>query len=133
MSANMMAQTTIYVNYNIGNDTSGNRSSETPYKIFHKGYISASAGDILDVTGIFNWANLDETGNVATSGYTIGKNLTIQGQGEEITFIQADETEDTADRRVFTISSGNDCNSRKHDDQAKCGTIWRGIYNARKI
>lgn len=96
---------TVYVNYSTGNDTTGDGSSESPYKTFHKGYTEASTSDTLDLTGTFDWTNADETGDAVTSGYTISKNLTIQGQGATSTFIQAASAIDTADRRVFTTSN----------------------------
>jgi len=100
------AQSTIYVNSSTGNDATGNGSSGNPYKTFHKGYTMASSGDILDLTGTFTWTDADETGDATTTGYTISKNLTIQGQGADQTIIQAAATENTADRRIFTPSSG---------------------------
>lgn len=96
---------TIYANYSTGNDTTGNGSSGNPYKTFHKAYTMSGSGDTLDLTGTFDWTNADETGDASTSGYTIGKNLTIQGQGAGSTFIQAASAANTASRRVFTISS----------------------------
>jgi hypothetical protein len=96
---------TIYANYSTGNDTTGNGSSGTPYKTFYKAYTMAGSGDTLDLAGTFDWSNADETGDASTSGYTIGKNLTIRGQGAGTTFIQAASTANTANRRVFTISS----------------------------
>ena len=80
---------TIYVNSSTGNDTTGDGSSGTPYKTFHKGYTSASSSDTIDLTGTFTWTDSDETGDVAKTGYTIAKNLTIQGQSADATIIQA--------------------------------------------
>jgi len=97
---------TIYVNYSTGSDASGNGTSGNPYKTFYKGYTMAASGDILNLTGIFTWTNTDETGDAATSGYTINKNLTITGQGAGVTIIQAASTESSADRRIFTLGSG---------------------------
>ena len=105
MSTNLMAATT-YVNYTTGDDTNGDGTSGSPYKTFHKGYTETSAGNTIDLTGTFDWTNTDETGDASIAGYTIGKNLTIQGQGSGQTFVQAHSSEDSADRRVFTISSG---------------------------
>ena len=101
-----VAAATIYLNSSSGNDTTGNGSSGSPYKTFHKGYTTASAGDTLNLTGTFDWTNSDETGDSAGTGYTLGKNLTIQGQGADATFIQAASSANTADRGVFTVSSG---------------------------
>ncbi len=97
---------TIYTNSASGNDTSGDGSVGAPYKTFHKAYTSASSGDIIDATGTFTWTDADETGDATTSGYTLAKNLTIQGQGPANTIFQAAASEATANRRVFTISNG---------------------------
>lgn len=98
--------TTLYVNSSSGNDSTGNGSSGSPYKTFHKGYTTASAGDTLNLTGTFTWTDADETGDVVTSGYTIGKELIIQGQRANTTIIQTATASTTGDRRVFTTSSG---------------------------
>ena len=97
--------TTIYVNSGTGNDATGNGTSGNPYKTFTKGYTVAVSGDILNLTGTFTWTDADETGDAATTGYTISKNLTIIGQGPGVTIIQAASTENTADRRVFTLGN----------------------------
>jgi len=97
---------TIYSNYSTGNDTTGNGSSGSPYKTFHKAYTMASSGDTINLSGTFIWTNADETGDAATTGYTIGKNLTIQGQGAGQTFVQAAASYGTADRIVFNIAAG---------------------------
>ena len=97
---------TIYVNSSTGNDATGTGASAAPYATFYKGYTSAVANDTLDLTGTFDWSNAAETGDASGSGYTLGKSLTILGQGATATFIQASSTENTADRRVFTISTG---------------------------
>ena len=93
---------TIYVNRVTGNDATGNGTSGSPYKTFHKGYTMASSGNTINLTGTFTWTDTDETGDAATSGYTINKNLTITGQDAGSTIIQAASTENTADRRIFT-------------------------------
>ncbi len=105
MPGKVMAAT-VYVNSSTGNDTTGDGSSGTPYKTFHKGYTEASASDTLDLTGTFSWTDADETGDASTNGYTIAKNLTIQGQGADSTIVQAHTSDNSADRRVFTINSG---------------------------
>ncbi|MBS3902942.1 MAG: Ig-like domain-containing protein [Anaplasmataceae bacterium] len=97
---------TIYTNSTAGNDTTGDGSSGNPYKTFHKAYTSASSGDTINLTGTFDWSNTDETGDSAATGYTISKNITIQGQIADETFIQASTTENATDRRVLTIPSG---------------------------
>ena len=107
MSASLMAAT-VYVNYSTGNDASGDGSSGSPYKSFHKGYTMASNGDILDLTGTFSWDNAEETGGQnSVTGYTINKNITIQGQAADETTVGAYSSfEYWGNRRVFTISSG---------------------------
>jgi hypothetical protein len=95
---------TIHVNSSTGDNASGNGSSGSPYKTFHKGYTEASSDDIIDLTGTFTWTDAAESGDAATTGYTIAKNLTIQGQGAGATYIQAASTENSADRSVFKIS-----------------------------
>lgn len=96
---------TIYVNRISGDDASGNGTSGAPYKSFHKGYSMALSGDILDLVGTFTWTDIDETGDAATSGYTISKNITIQGRGIDETIIQAHSSTYSADRRVFTLGA----------------------------
>ncbi len=97
---------TIYTNSSIGNDSTGDGSSGAPYATFHKAYTIASAGDTIDLTGTFTWTNAGETGDAVTTGYTLGKSLTITGQSSNQTYLQAASASTTADRRVFTISSG---------------------------
>ena len=116
---------TIHVNSSTGDDASGNGSSGSPYKTFHKAYTEASSDDIIDLTGTFTWTDAAESGDAATTGYTIAKNLTIQGQGAGATYIQAASTENSADRSVFKISgtvyltnvtmADNDCSSNLGD------------------
>lgn len=96
---------TIYVNSSTGSDASGNGTAGSPYKTFHKGYTMVSSGGTLNLTGTFTWTDADETGDASTSGYTISKNLTIIGQRADQTIIQAAATQNTADRRVFTINN----------------------------
>lgn len=98
---------TIYSNSSTGNDTTGDGSSGNPYATFHKAYTVASAGDTINLTGTFTWTNAGETGDALTSGYTLGKNLTIVGQNAGDTIIQAATASTTGDRRVFTISSAS--------------------------
>jgi len=97
--------TTIYSNSSSGSDSTGNGTSGTPYKTFHKAYTVAVDGDTLDLTGTFNWTDAGETGDVSTHGYRIYKgNLTIRGQGAATTTIQAYSSLSAAnDRRVFTF------------------------------
>ena len=105
LCVSMNAQT-IYVNSSTGNDGTGDGSSGSPYKSFNTGYIAVSDGGTLDLTGTFTWTDAAESGDVTTTGYTIAKNITIQGQGADQTIIQAASSSGSADRRIFTFSSG---------------------------
>jgi hypothetical protein len=98
------AASIIYSNYSTGNDTTGDGTSGNPYKTFHKAYTIAVSGDTIDLTGTFDLTNADETGDAASSGYTIAKSLTIQGQSADATFIQAASSAYTANRRIFTVN-----------------------------
>lgn len=100
------AAATIYVNSSTGNDTTGNGTSGSPYLTFHKAYTMASSGDTINLTGTFTWTDAGETGDASPGGYSISKNLTIQGQGAGATIIQAAASYGAADRGVFTISAG---------------------------
>lgn len=104
--AGSVSAATIYINSNTGDDTTGDGTSGAPYATFHKGYTVASDSDTLNLTGTFDWTDADETGDASNTGYTLNKDLTIQGQGASETFIQADDTYHTADRGVFYILSG---------------------------
>ncbi|PCI90161.1 hypothetical protein COB18_01855 [Candidatus Kaiserbacteria bacterium] len=106
-TASNVSAATIYTNSSTGNDTTGDGTSGAPYKTFHKAYTEASTNDIIDVTGVFDWTNADEAGDSSTTGYTLSKNLTINGQGAATTFIQSAATTNTADRRVFTVPLAN--------------------------
>ena len=97
--------TTIYANSASGNDSSGNGTAGNPYKTFHKAYTVAASGDTIDLTGTFTWTDSGETGDASGTGYTISKNLTIQGQSRS-TIVQAASTRNTADRMVFFINTG---------------------------
>lgn len=96
---------TLYINSATGNDTTGDGTSGSPYRSFHKAYTSATSGDTVDATGTFTWTDSAETGDSSTSGYTLSKNLIIAGHGPDQTTFQASSTDNTADRRVFTLSS----------------------------
>ena len=60
---------------------------------------------LYNLTGTFDWTAVDEIGDAATSGYTISKNLTIEGQGASTTTVQAANADNIADRRIFTINN----------------------------
>jgi len=96
----------IYVNSSTGDDSTGDGTSGSPYKTFHQGYAAVLADGTLDLTGTFDWTDAVEIGDLIVSGYTIDKNLTIRGQGADVTFIQAASSDNRANRRVFTIASG---------------------------
>ena len=97
--------TVTYVNSTSGDDATGDGTVAKPYKSFYKGYSMVYTGDILDLTGTFTWTDAAETGDVATNGYVIDKDITIQGQTDGLTIIQAATAAKTADRRIFTITS----------------------------
>jgi gliding motility-associated-like protein len=101
----LFAQTTIYSNSASGNDSTGDGTSSNPYKTFHKAYTEASSGDTINLTGTFTWTDADETGDTTTNGYTLEKDLIIEGQGPSNTIIQAATESNTADRRIFTATS----------------------------
>jgi len=96
--------TSVYVNSFTGNDATGDGTSGNPYKTFHKGYISTIAEGVLDLTGTFTWTDSAETGDVAINGYTISKNITVNGHGADATILQAESYDNKADRRVLTIN-----------------------------
>ncbi len=95
---------TIYTNATTGSDITGDGTIGNPYASFHLAYTNASAGDTLALSGTFDWTNADETGDVAVTGYSLVKNLTIIGEGSNVTFIQAASAPNTATSCVFTIN-----------------------------
>jgi hypothetical protein len=97
----MFAQT-VYVNSGTGNDGTGDGTSGNPYKTFNKGYNMVSVGGTIDLTGTFTWTDAGETGDATTSGYTIARNITIQGHSGQ-TIIQAATSASSAACRVFTV------------------------------
>ena len=120
--------TSIYVNYNSGNDVSGNGTSGSPYKTFHKVYTMATTSDTIYLSGTFTWTNSDETGDIANTGYTIGKNLTIIGEGPGNTIVQAHSSANSADRKVFNIS--NNMTVTFKNLTIRHGKISSGYYGA---
>ncbi|RMG72277.1 MAG: hypothetical protein D6722_05660 [Bacteroidetes bacterium] len=101
-----MMAATIYINANTGDDATGDGSSGNPYQTFDKGYTMAVNGDILDLTGTFDWS-VQSTNIASPTGYTIAKNLTIQGQGMDQTFIQAQSSKGTSIERMVFYFSGS--------------------------
>lgn len=106
-SINSLSAATIYANSSSGNDANDGLSAGNAKKTFHGAYGAASAGDTIDLTGTFTWTDSDETGDVVNFGYNIAKNLVIQGQGANSTFVQAHGSPNSADRRVFEITANN--------------------------
>ena len=94
----------IYVNSSTGSD-GGAGTLASPYKTFYKAYTVAVSNDVIDLTGTFTWTDTDEIGDAINTGYTISKNLTINGQTAATTIIQAASSDNIADRRVFTVST----------------------------
>ena len=94
----------IYVNSSTGSD-GGAGTLASPYKTFYKAYTISVTGDIIHLTGTFTWTDADEIGDAINTGYTISKNLTINGQTAATTIIQAASSDNIADRRVFTVST----------------------------
>lgn len=94
---------TIYADASLS--TNGNGSQSSPYNNFHDAYINASSGDVIDLTGTFDWTDASEKGDVADYGYEIKKDLTIRGYGRSTTIIRAAGSRNNATRRVFGISS----------------------------
>lgn len=97
---------TVYSNSSTGNDITGDGTQGNPYQTFLKAFQVVSAGGIINISGTFDWTSSGETGDAVTSGFTINKNITIIGEGSDLTIIQAHPTANTTDRRVFTINSG---------------------------
>jgi len=104
--ASAVSAATIYVNSATGDDATGDGTSGTPYKTFHKGYTMASSGDTLDMTGTFTWSDAGETGDATGSGYTISKDIIIVGHGATSTIFQPATAVASSNKRVFTVSSG---------------------------
>ena len=95
----------VYVNADTGSDSDGDGTSSKPYKTFTKGYSETADGGTLDLTGIFTWTDVDETGDAANTGFTISKNITLQGHGAGTTVIQKASSCGGNESRVFTVDS----------------------------
>lgn len=95
---------TVTANSATGSDITGVGSSENPYQTFHTAYVNAAEGDTILLFGTFDWTNAGETGDVAATGYSLLKSITIIGEGAGTTFIQAASSAGVADRCVFTIN-----------------------------
>ena len=96
---------TYYVNSSTGSDLNSGTSG-SPFKTFYKAYTVAVSGDEINLTGTFDWTAADETGDASSTGFSLGKNLTINGNNAGTTFIQAAASDNIADRRVFTVTYG---------------------------
>ena len=110
------AQTVYYANSATGNDANAGTIG-APFKTFHKAYTSATSGDIINLTGTFTWTATDEIGDLSTTGYSISKNISIEGNNASTTIIQAANADNISDRRVFTFIFGytvniNNCTIR---------------------
>lgn len=104
-SAAVPGPTTIYSNSSTGDDSSGDGTAASPFRTFHKAYSTASGGDTINLTGTFSWSDAGETGDAAGTGYTLAKNVTIVGQSNATTFVQAATSRGIADRMVFNIAA----------------------------
>lgn len=96
---------TVYVNSSTGNDASGNGNSGSPYKTFTKGYNMTNSGGTLDLTGTFTWTDAAETGDDGSNGFTISKNITIQGPSGGLAVVQAASSL-IQTQRIFYIPTG---------------------------
>jgi hypothetical protein len=94
---------TINVNSFSGDDTSGDGSFGMPFKTFTKGYAMVPSKGTLVLTGTFTWTNIDETGDDTITGFTISKNITIEGFGNKLAIVQAATNSGDNKSRVFTI------------------------------
>jgi hypothetical protein len=95
--------TVIYADANATKNGSGTQSS--PFDNFDDAYQAASANDVIDLTGTFDWS-VQTTNITSPEGYTISENLTIRGQGMNSTIVQAQSSKGTSiNRSVFTINA----------------------------
>jgi len=87
-----VSATDIYVN-TTGNDVTGTGTIDNPYLTVSKGVTTVSTGGTVYIAdGIYTGAN--------NRGITIGRNMTIQGQSEAGTIIDAQQL-----NRIFTIQN----------------------------
>lgn len=103
INIDLNAQT--YVNSNTGNDATGDGSLGNPYKTFTKGYSMVVSGGTLDLTGTFTWTDANETGDNGTDGFTINKNITIQGPSGGLAVVQSASSL-VRTQRIFYIPAG---------------------------
>ncbi|XOV66492.1 MAG: choice-of-anchor Q domain-containing protein [Fluviicola sp.] len=95
---------TVSADSDLGSDATGDGTAGNPYQTFHTAYTNAAEGDTLLLSGTFDWTNAGETGDVAITGYSLLKSVTIIGDGASSTFIQSASSAGVADRCVFTIN-----------------------------
>jgi hypothetical protein len=102
-SAFTVKSATYYVNSSTGSDVNAG-TSVAPFQSFNKAYVTATDGDEIILTGIFDWS-IQTTNVTAPYGYTINKSITIKGQGIGITYIQAQSSAGSSiNRSVFYIT-----------------------------
>ncbi|WP_245917249.1 MBG domain-containing protein, partial [Mongoliibacter ruber] len=99
------SQKTVYANSISGNDSNDGLTPESAKKTFHSAYLAAESNDTIDLTGTFTWTDAGESGDVQWLGYMIEKSLTIRGQSAQNTIVQAHESPNSSDRRVFGITA----------------------------
>ncbi|MBK6283397.1 MAG: hypothetical protein IPF54_12760 [Draconibacterium sp.] len=97
----------VNVNSYTGNDISGDGSFRNPFKTFTKGYVMVPSEGTMVLTGTFTWTNIDEMGDDTITGFTISKNITIEGFGNKLAIVQAATKSGDNKSRVFTISPGS--------------------------
>ena len=100
MPAANLTAATYYVNSATGSDVTGDGSSGNSWETITYAISQVSDSDTINCTGTFTGEGS------ATTGIAVNKGITIVGQGEGATFVQAASSAGAADRRVFTISSG---------------------------
>jgi parallel beta-helix repeat protein len=104
---NILNATTYYANSSTGSDSYTGTSSAASFKTFTKAYTTASAGDVIILTGTFTGTDVTETASTATNGFTISKALTIQGSSSTtLAIVQAGSSlSSSTSRAVFSISA----------------------------
>lgn len=99
LSANLFSQTMWFVD-EFGSDLDGDGTFENEFATISHAISVATSGDIIYVTGTITGDGITEDGIV------IDKDITILGERFYYSNIQAAATENSADRKVFTINSG---------------------------
>jgi len=80
-------------------DDTGIDNGVSPFATVAAAITAASSGDIIDITGGADATHTEDA-------ITIDKNLTIQGQGQATTTLQAAATQAAADDEVFIVNAG---------------------------